>query len=210
MFIKHNENRDGRNVGDCTVRALSTALNQTWKKTCWGLCVEGAAQADMPSSNSVWGAYLKKRGFRRRSPPDDVTVGEFARRHPAGCSRQRLRRRVQRHRRVDGHVAYHSAACVLRYDAENIRAVIFWRKKAHRAFRSVRFFSCGRHVFACRSIFSTFSLDDQQTADHREREHEILPSRSVALPALDSPLRQAEFARKFRLRQPQIFPEIAH
>lgn len=77
MFIKHNENRDGRNVGDCTVRAISTALNQTWEKTYWGLCVEGAAQADMPSSNRVWGAYLKKRGFRRRSPPDDVTVGDF-------------------------------------------------------------------------------------------------------------------------------------
>ena len=64
MFIRHNENRDGRNVGDCTVRAISTALNQTWEKTYWGLCVEGAAQADMPSSNRVWGAYpaTLKRG----------------------------------------------------------------------------------------------------------------------------------------------------
>lgn len=98
----------------------------------------------------------------------------------------------------------------LRRDAENICTVIFWRKKAHRARCPVRFFSCGRHVFACRSIFSTFSLYVQQSADLRERENEILARCSVALPAFYRSLWQAKAARKFRLRQPQIFPEIAH
>lgn len=28
MWARHNENPDGRNVGDCTVRAISTALKQ--------------------------------------------------------------------------------------------------------------------------------------------------------------------------------------
>lgn len=120
MFIRHNENRDGRNVGDCTVRALSTALNQTWEKTYWGLCVEGAAQADMPSSNRVWGAYLKKRGFRRRSPPDDVTVGEFARRHPAGVYLLAL----------NGHVvAVVDGEIIDTWDSSGQTVLYFWSRK---------------------------------------------------------------------------------
>ena len=39
MWAKHNENPDGRNVGDCTVRAISTALGQNWETTYIGcLC----------------------------------------------------------------------------------------------------------------------------------------------------------------------------
>lgn len=83
-FVAHNENRRGRNVGDCTVRAISTALDQDWDTTYWGLCIEGYVQADMPSSNRVWGQYLKNHGFQRHSPPDDVTVLEFAREHSRG------------------------------------------------------------------------------------------------------------------------------
>lgn len=37
----HNENPYNRNVGDCTVRAISTALDQAWDTTYIGLCLEG-------------------------------------------------------------------------------------------------------------------------------------------------------------------------
>lgn len=44
--------------------------------------------ADMPSGNSVWGAYLKQKGFRRYiipdTCPDCYTVADFASDHPEG------------------------------------------------------------------------------------------------------------------------------
>ena len=46
----HNENPYNRNVGDCTVRAISTALGQDWDTTYIGLCLEGYLLKDMPSS----------------------------------------------------------------------------------------------------------------------------------------------------------------
>lgn len=43
---------------------------------------------DMPSSDSVWGAALRERGFRRgaikNTCPDCYTVAEFAKDHPRG------------------------------------------------------------------------------------------------------------------------------
>lgn len=53
-----NKNPLNRNVGDCTVRAISTALDQDWDTTYWGLCLEGYLLKDMPSSNEVWRKYL--------------------------------------------------------------------------------------------------------------------------------------------------------
>lgn len=38
MWIKRNENPINNRVGDCVVRAISTALNQEWEKTYTELC----------------------------------------------------------------------------------------------------------------------------------------------------------------------------
>ena len=59
MWARHNENPDGRNVGDCTVRAISTALGQEWETTYIALALQGYLMGDMPSANHVWGAYLQ-------------------------------------------------------------------------------------------------------------------------------------------------------
>lgn len=83
-LIHYNPNPAQRNVGDCTVRALSKALRQNWHKTYFGLCVEGALRGDMPSANATWGAYLRRHGFRRELAPEDMTVTEFADTHPTG------------------------------------------------------------------------------------------------------------------------------
>lgn len=82
--IYYNPSPLGKNVGDCTVRALSKALGQSWEKTFVGLCLEGFSLRDMPSSNVVWGAYLRRHGYRRELAPDDITVAEFADAHPEG------------------------------------------------------------------------------------------------------------------------------
>ena len=83
-FSPYNPNPQHRNVGDCTVRALSKALKQTWETTFVGLCLEGFMLNDMPSANSVWGSYLKRYGYQRKLAPDDVTVSEFADLFPDG------------------------------------------------------------------------------------------------------------------------------
>lgn len=80
----HNENPFQKNVGDCTVRAISTALNQDWDTTYLGLCLEGFLLKDMPSSNEVWRRYLSRFGLHRRPAPTHTTVNEFTRTHPKG------------------------------------------------------------------------------------------------------------------------------
>lgn len=88
MWQEYNPNPAGARVGDCTVRAISKATGQSWEKTYAGLCVQGFESCDMPSANHVWGAYLRKHGFRRHALPDNCpdcyTVAEFCREHPHG------------------------------------------------------------------------------------------------------------------------------
>ena len=87
-FVSYNPNPTGAKVGDCVVRALSKALGQKWEETYIDLCVEGILKCDLPSANSVWGAYLRRKGFEREiipnSCPDCYTVEDFCADHPNG------------------------------------------------------------------------------------------------------------------------------
>lgn len=84
----YNPNPVGRSVGDCTVRAIAKALDQTWEETYVGLALEGFVRGDMPDSDDVWGHYLKSHGFTRHwlpnECPDGCTVGRFTEEHPEG------------------------------------------------------------------------------------------------------------------------------
>lgn len=87
-FVEYNANPINKRVGDCTVRAISAALGQSWEDTYLGIVVKGYTMCDMPSANNVWGAYLKDNGFVRRIIPTDkvcdYTVADFAHDHPTG------------------------------------------------------------------------------------------------------------------------------
>lgn len=87
-YAYYQPNPAGKSVGDCTVRALSKALGQTWEETYAGLALEGFARGDLPNADSVWGPYLKARGFARNWMPDECpdcyTVADFAADHPEG------------------------------------------------------------------------------------------------------------------------------
>lgn len=87
-YIWYNANPQGRNVGDCVIRALSKALNQSWGATYIALALQGFMMGDMPSANAVWGAYLRHKGFSRYlisdDCPDDYTVADFAADNPNG------------------------------------------------------------------------------------------------------------------------------
>lgn len=87
-YTHYNPNPAQKSVGDCTVRAISKALDQSWEETYTGLCLQGFRMCDMPSANHVWGAYLRENGFRRHILPDECpdcyTVADFAADHPDG------------------------------------------------------------------------------------------------------------------------------
>ena len=88
MYIFFNNNPQGLKIGDCVVRAISAAMNQSWERTYIDLCIEGFMYKDMPNANSVWASYLHSKGWKRRSIPDTCpdcyTAADFAAEHPKG------------------------------------------------------------------------------------------------------------------------------
>ena len=88
MYIEWNNNPVGRRVGDCSVRAISKALDVDWETAYAMIASNGFAMGDMPSSNSVWGAVLRQNGFKKQtipnSCPDCYTFADFARDNPRG------------------------------------------------------------------------------------------------------------------------------
>lgn len=88
MWKYHNPNPKSNLVGDCVIRAISTALNQDWDTTYTNIVAKGFDMKDMPSSNSVWGAFLKYKGFNRyvipNTCPDCYTVRDFCSDNPDG------------------------------------------------------------------------------------------------------------------------------
>lgn len=88
MFRPYNPNPTGKNVGDCTVRALTKGLGKGWEEIYTALALQGYMMGDLPSANAVWGAYLRHKGWIRHiipdTCPDCYTVSEFAAEHPHG------------------------------------------------------------------------------------------------------------------------------
>jgi hypothetical protein len=82
MWKYFNNNPANRVVGDCSVRAVSAALNLSWDDAFDLLAHNAKAMCDMPSSDAVWGSVLRQHGFVRSiipsSCPDCYTIGEFA------------------------------------------------------------------------------------------------------------------------------------
>ena len=88
MYVYYNPSPIEANVGDCTIRALTKALDRDWETVYIDLCIYGYRMCDMPSANIVWGAYLRDNGFVRRMIPDEFldcyTVEDFCKEHPVG------------------------------------------------------------------------------------------------------------------------------
>ncbi len=87
-WIYYNPNPAGRSVGDCAVRAVAKALGISWEDAYMMIADAGYAMGDMPSSDSVWGAVLRRNGFYRvaipTGCPDCYTIEDFCRDHPRG------------------------------------------------------------------------------------------------------------------------------
>lgn len=87
-FVEYNPNPARNRVGDCTVRAITKAMNSTWEQVYAGLTAYGFMCRDMPSANNVWGRYLRQNGFKRYLVDDKdmeiYTVEDFCIDHPIG------------------------------------------------------------------------------------------------------------------------------
>lgn len=87
MWIEYLNNPFGLRVGDCVIRAISKALNQSWEKTFIDLCVQGFMMGDLPNSNAIFSAYLRHKGFKRHTIedcPDCYSIEDFCQDHPQG------------------------------------------------------------------------------------------------------------------------------
>jgi len=87
-YIHKNPNPIRNLVGDCVIRGISILTNRSWEDTYLEIAVQGYFMYDMPSSNEVWGSYLKSRGYKKKiipnTCPDCYTVRNFCEDNPYG------------------------------------------------------------------------------------------------------------------------------
>lgn len=88
MYVQYNPNPYHKRVDDCVIRGIAKVLGKDWNTVYLGVAMQGFTSKNMPSSNAVWGEYLRRKGFRRyaipNSCPDCYTVANFADEHPKG------------------------------------------------------------------------------------------------------------------------------
>lgn len=81
-FIFYNSNPENNLVSDCVIRAISKVTGDDWETVYLGVSAVGLDMHDMPSSNRVWGKYLRTIGFDRFSIPntcpDCYTIRDFS------------------------------------------------------------------------------------------------------------------------------------
>ena len=87
-YIYYNPNPSRKLVGDCVIRGISKLTGREWKDIHVKLCLESFMMDDIPSSNSVWGSFLYKKGYRQHVIPDTCpncySVKRFCLEHPKG------------------------------------------------------------------------------------------------------------------------------
>ena len=90
VWVYYNPSPAGRNVGDCSVRAVAKALDTDWETAYAMIVINGYLMGDMPSSNAVWGAILRDNGFSRYAIPNTCpacyTVGDSRMRTRKACT----------------------------------------------------------------------------------------------------------------------------
>ena len=88
MWEEYNENPDGKDTGDCVIRALTTATGLDWNTIYWSLCLYGSYHHDWGNRNSAWWHYLQDEGWTRRllhpECPTCYTIRDFCRDFPVG------------------------------------------------------------------------------------------------------------------------------
>lgn len=65
QYIKYNANPKEKITTDCVVRAISTAMHESWMQTYEKLCELGKKKCKMPNDSYVFAQYLRNNGFEQ-------------------------------------------------------------------------------------------------------------------------------------------------
>ena len=88
MWKYYNSNPIARSVQDCTVRALSKALNISWDEAHMELSEASRQMGTIMNDNTVMDALLRRNGFFRKNIPnycpECYSIKEFCEDHPKG------------------------------------------------------------------------------------------------------------------------------
>ena len=88
MYVYRNLNPYNKHVGDCVIRAIANTMEADWVDVYDDITRLGKILKDMPSSNHVWGIYLKNNGYRKHiipnTCPDCYSVKDFCKDNPVG------------------------------------------------------------------------------------------------------------------------------
>lgn len=120
----YNPSPVGRQVGDCSVRALSKAIGTDWDRAYVELALMGFMMKNMPDGNEVINAVLKQYGFVKQiipnTCPECYTVKEFADEHPHGTYVVGTGNHV---------VCIDSGTIFDSWDSSNEIAIFFWEEE---------------------------------------------------------------------------------
>ena len=116
MFCFYNANPIGRRVNDCTVRAISLAINKTWDETYDILSGYAKEQAIMMDEVEYIDDFLKEHFEKLCGCKGNVklTVGQFIKNHPYGTFLITMR----------GHITCCKDGCI--YDTFNPSDRFIW------------------------------------------------------------------------------------
>lgn len=122
MYVFYNPNPKDKRTGDCAVRALSKALDMSWQEAKLLLDAYSMDEAEVETSDLVWGRILSEHGFVMQSLycNDGCTLEGFCQTHPKGVYVVKLPNHVVCV--VDG--CYHDS-----WDSGNEVPLYCWRKK---------------------------------------------------------------------------------
>ena len=86
-MIKLNLNPKGWKTGDCVIRAIAYATQQSWDDVYKGLSDLGFKKKRMPNDKQVYEQYLKDLGWEKQKQPrkwdnTKYTVNEFIKEFP--------------------------------------------------------------------------------------------------------------------------------
>jgi hypothetical protein len=68
-FHYYNANPYNRKGDDCVIRALCTAMNQTWEETLQGLVEVSLKTGFVPTDKKCYEKYLEQNGWRKQTQP---------------------------------------------------------------------------------------------------------------------------------------------
>lgn len=76
-FHYYNSNPKGIRAGDCAIRALSLALNQTWEDTLQGLTEVALKCKRSPTETTTIAKYLNKKGWKKELQPKHLDATKY-------------------------------------------------------------------------------------------------------------------------------------